>query len=471
MKLIWLLSLVSMAAFADGLTFQNLVHTNQEWAFLGRFCFLSLRGHFIYNISFPKDYGPVELLLYYDAPGLWEAVYRSNKTCVERIKPLDQRRNQVILLEVNERGCVSSTDPLPRVQCSGIIGFQTARPRWWYIATANCRKRANKKANYTGLYLRYRLDALNDADRWWFMHFSADQFYILQFDIAFLVIYVILCGLASYTAYKLSSRNLLHKTYKLYLISLGFQLAHLIMIIGYYYIIADSGVDYSGIKLIANIFTTVSTLSLQLMLLLIGKGYTVTRARLKARTTIKIHGLMASYAVLYVSLLMYEQCVFDPGYVLYLYESPAGYAIVVLRLLSWGWFVYAVVFTLYRYPEKLSFYTQLVVIYTTWFVSMPALVLIATFAIPNWIREKSVSFVEELIMAFAHIAFLHMVWPSRTNDHFPFHVRANKVVPRGENPSYPHHAYAPSNENNNLTGVNTIEALKEAYREMTAVSS
>lgn len=26
-----------------------------------------------------KEYGPVELLLYYDAPGLWETVYRSNK--------------------------------------------------------------------------------------------------------------------------------------------------------------------------------------------------------------------------------------------------------------------------------------------------------------------------------------------------------------------------------------------------------
>lgn len=44
-----------------------------------------------------------------------------------------------------------------------------------------------------------------------------------------------------------------------------------------------------------------------------------------------------------------------------------------------------------------------------------------------------------------------------------------QVVPRGENPSYPHHAYAPSNENNNLTGVNTIEALKEAYREMVII--
>lgn len=37
---------------------------------------------------------------------------------------------------------------------------------------------------------------------------------------------------------------------------------------------------------------------------------------------------------------------------------------------------------------------------------MPVLVLIATFAIPNWIRERSVAFVEEFIMAFAHVAFL-----------------------------------------------------------------
>lgn len=62
----------------------------------------------------------------------------------------------------------------------------------------------------------------------------------------------------------------------------------------------------------ANIFTTISTLSLQLMLILIGKGYTVTRARLKARTTVKIHSLMASYTVLYMSLLMYEQYVSEP---------------------------------------------------------------------------------------------------------------------------------------------------------------
>ena len=56
----------------------RLLPSFQEWVFLGRFCFLSLQGHFKYNISFPKEYGPVELLLYYDAPNLWETVYRSN---------------------------------------------------------------------------------------------------------------------------------------------------------------------------------------------------------------------------------------------------------------------------------------------------------------------------------------------------------------------------------------------------------
>ncbi|XP_028967908.1 transmembrane protein 145 [Galendromus occidentalis] len=453
----------------SSLTFKNNIRTRQEWVFLGRFCFLSLQGHFKYNISFPKEYGPVELLLYYDAPNLWETVYRSNLTCIERIKPLDKNRNQVIVLNQNEADCSLIDEPTPRVQCVGDIGFKTARPRWWYIAAANCR---NRRTNYTGMVLRYRLDTLNaNISEWWFRHFSADQFYILHTDIAFLVMYLILCVLAIYTANKLHGRNLLHKTYKLYMVSLSFQLSHLVMIICYYCIIADSGQDRTGIKLLANIFTTISTLSLQLMLLLIGKGYTVTRARLKYKTTVKIHALMASYTVLYVSLLMYEQYVFDPGYVLYLYESPAGYAIIVLRILSWAWFVYAVIFTLYKYPEKLSFYTQLVVIFTTWFVSMPILVLIATFAIPNWFRERSVAFVEELIMAFAHIAFLHMVWPSRKNNYFPFHVRANKIVPRGENPSYPHHAYAPTSDNNNFSNANTIEALKEAYKEMTAVSS
>ena len=59
---------------------------------------------------------------------------------------------------------------------------------------------------------------------------------------------------------------------------------------------------------------------------------------------------------------------FDPGEVLYIYESPAGYGLVGMRLVGWLWFCYAIFFTLKHYPEKASFYYPFFVFYTLWYV-------------------------------------------------------------------------------------------------------
>jgi len=58
--------------------------------------------------------------------------------------------------------------------------------------------------------------------------------------------------------------------------------------------------------------------------------------------------------------------VFDPGLVLYLYESPPGYALLALRLIGWVWFSYAVFVTVKRFPRKVRFYIPLYVFYTVW---------------------------------------------------------------------------------------------------------
>lgn len=50
---------------------------------------------------------------------------------------------------------------------------------------------------------------------------------------------------------------------------------------------------------------------------------------------------------------------FDPGEVLYLYESPAGYGLIVLRICAWFMFIYAIIFTIKKYPEKVSAYNEL----------------------------------------------------------------------------------------------------------------
>lgn len=57
---------------------------------------------------------------------------------------------------------------------------------------------------------------------------------------------------------------------------------------------------------------------------------------------------------------------FDPGEVLYLYESPAGYGLIGLRIIAWWMFIYSTVFTLKHYPEKNSFYYPFNLIGTMW---------------------------------------------------------------------------------------------------------
>ncbi|CAG2165844.1 unnamed protein product [Oppiella nova] len=89
----------------------------------------------------------------------------------------------------------------------------------------------------------------------------------------------------------------------------------------------------------------VSTIIFLLLLILLAKGFTVTRARLKMSTSVKIGVFMTLFTITYGILFFHEQTYFDPGEVLYLYESPFGYGLIALRLIGWGWFVYAIVRT------------------------------------------------------------------------------------------------------------------------------
>ena len=68
---------------------------------------------------------------------------------------------------------------------------------------------------------------------------------------------------------------------------------------------------------------------------------------------------------MYTNALLLTQ-VFDPGEVLYLYESEPGYGLVALRLIAWVWFCYAIFFTLKHFPEKSTFYYPFFIFYTVW---------------------------------------------------------------------------------------------------------
>lgn len=65
------------------------------------------------------------------------------------------------------------------------------------------------------------------------------------------------------------------------------------------------------------------------------------------------------------NLLLWIQF-FDPGQVLYTYESPAGYGLIGLQVAAYVWFCYAVLVSLRHFPEKQPFYVPFFAAYTLW---------------------------------------------------------------------------------------------------------
>lgn len=87
--------------------------------FVSRFCFLSEEGRYEYFIEYDRKYSDIQLLLYYDEPHQWHSVYKTSKTCQEKVAVLSPGDNQVVTLSARspyfiKSGCTlraASTPP------------------------------------------------------------------------------------------------------------------------------------------------------------------------------------------------------------------------------------------------------------------------------------------------------------------------------------------------------------------------
>nr|CAD7569011.1 unnamed protein product [Timema californicum] len=184
---------------------------------------------------------------------------------------------------------------------------------------------------------------------------------------------------------ELKSRQLFHTTYKLFVASVALQETGTILLSISYLKYASDGMGFPRIHTFGRMLESSSETVYLLLLLLLAKGFTVTRGRLRLASSVKLTIFMCVYVVTYSTLFIYEQSFFDPGKVLYLYESPAGYGLMFLRLIAWGMFVYSIVFTLKHYPEKAKFYYVFNIVGTLWFMAGPIFISIATNHIDKWV--------------------------------------------------------------------------------------
>ncbi|XP_033758709.1 LOW QUALITY PROTEIN: transmembrane protein 145-like [Pecten maximus] len=432
--------------------------TGQNWEFLTRFCFLSQKGILRYQFEYPKSYAIQSVLLYFDEASQWDSVYKTGLSCDQKVAALDPANNQIIALSIlySWSGCKENTrNGVEYITCIGGRTFRSTRERWWFVAISRC----DQTSGPTGMNLTYSLHMMNSKDDKDMLHyeFSADEFYILPTDIAFMGVYVLLLVGAIICAIMLKSRQLFHTTYKLYILSVSLWLINLFFLSvanGKY---SADGYENNQLELAGRVFGALSDLVFLLMLILVGKGYTITRGRLPASSTIKVTVFFTLYTIVYAVLFVYEAEVFDPGEVLYLYESPPGYGLISLRLIGWAWFCYSIFFTLKHFKTKSLFYYPFFIFYTVWFWAGPIVILVAMFAMAQWMREKTVHGVSMLISFLGHVFFQLLTRPSAANKNFPYHVRTTQIASMtGTNSheldNFNAHSYAVGNARSSVSG-------------------
>ncbi|KAL1769440.1 transmembrane protein 145 isoform X1 [Sigmodon hispidus] len=421
-----LLLLLQLSPRARGKYVRGNLSSKEDWVFLTRFCFLSDYGRLDFRFRYPEAKCCQNILLYFDDPSQWPAVYKTrDKDCLAKESVIRPENNQVINLTTQYAwsGCqVVSEDGTRYLSCSSGRSFRSVRERWWYIALSKC--------GGDGLQLEYEM-VLTNGKSFWTRHFSADEFGILETDVTFLLIFTLIFILSCYFGYLLKGRQLLHTTYKMFMAAAGVEVLSLLFFCIYWGQYATDGIGNGSLKILAKLLFSCSLLIFLLTLILLGKGFTVTRGRISHSGSVKLSVYMTLYTLTHVVLLIYEAEFFDPGQVLYTYESPAGYGLIGLQVAAYVWFCYAVLVSLRHFPEKQPFYVPFFAAYTLWFFAVPVMALIANFGIPKWAREKIVNGIQLGIHLYAHGVFLIMTRPSAANKNFPYHVRTSQIASAG----------------------------------------
>ncbi|KAM6999593.1 LOW QUALITY PROTEIN: transmembrane protein 145, partial [Passerculus sandwichensis] len=249
------------------------ISTKEDWVFLTRFCFLSDFGRLDFHFRYPEAKCCQNILLYFDDPSQWPAVYRrGGKDCLAKESVIRPENNQVINLTTQYAwsGCQVLPGVSGRVlSCSSGRSFRSVRERWWYVALSKC--------GGGGLELEYEM-VLTNGDSFWTRHFSADEFGILETDITFLLIFSLIFLLSCYCGYRLKGRQLLHTTYKMFMAAAGLEVLSLLLSCVYWGQYGCDGVGHGALKLTGKLLFSISFLIFLLMLILLGKGFTVTRA-------------------------------------------------------------------------------------------------------------------------------------------------------------------------------------------------
>ncbi|XP_071823164.1 uncharacterized protein [Apostichopus japonicus] len=382
---------------------------------------------FQYSVKIPAGHCCSDLVGFFGVDEQWPLIraHGHEMTCYEKLDTVLGITATVFpLIEGHSyHKCLPETEITGKevTHCFGDRIFRHSEAQWYYFTFMNCHARSHSGINAT-----FDLHLTNIRNRGAVTEFSADEdtnLYV-TFICDIIMVGCIVTGFVFGVV--LWSRKMLHTTYKMWILSLCLHFIGCVIMTTAWYKFSLDGFERKKQVSFGHYFTSAGSIVFAIMLIVISKGYTITRLTIRTVGKVKIIAFASWFAFCYTILyIILGQS--DPRDVKNIYDTPAALGIVGMRIGATIWCIYGAVFTLKDFPKKGAFYLIFTILSSSWFLAEPVMILFSNFWLPLYCRAKWVHAMYLLTLVVGHVVFVILTRPSATNKYFPFHLSTNKV--------------------------------------------
>ena len=293
--------------------------TDKKWTFLTKFCFTASDNKWKLELSFSSAYCPIgqfnipsscqALALYFDGSDQWNSVYESGESCAEKTALKTENSGyleprQLLYMDPTGRyysleGNFGVTESCKyhngdsEILCNSTRSFLSRRPRWWYFAVSNC------NSTLLGTQLAHYKFTFTNGDSYQ-KHFSFDELYIFEMDIAAVIIFIVMLVYTVSAACVLRSKRLLHPTYIIYTVSITIKLLSWI-VLAVAYSSYQMGYELLPVKRMGMTLNFVAYFLLLIMIMLLAKGCTVTRGFIPMKSRVTLGVFLLCYIIAFAT--------------------------------------------------------------------------------------------------------------------------------------------------------------------------
>ncbi|KAK8400591.1 hypothetical protein O3P69_003335 [Scylla paramamosain] len=322
-------------------------------------------------------------------------------------------KNQLCPDEDNPTHVVSGTQLTYAVQ-------DINSPRFWYLSFVACVWNSStckwQRSNHNAS-LHYQLTLVNGdpsaADHNPFEYqFSFDKQDTVEIYLVCVVFYgCILVPLQVYAACRQ-----IHPITRLFTAVLVVQLAGLLFDTLHLLVFSFDGEGIEGINIAGDLFNILAQSLFMMLLLLLAKGWAITRMMLTRR--LLLFALWGLYSILILTLYFWNMTEVDVVQDIDEYQTWPGWLTLGLRVLIMVWFLGELRHTMtYEHnTNKLNFFLHFGAATLVWFIYLPVVALIALQVSPLWRYKLLLGFTYSADLL-AHSVMTYLLWPDRSEQY------------------------------------------------------